>query len=67
MKTGTTYADRGVAAGTYYYKVRAVDKAGNLEPGLQPGVAPSSTGDTTAPTVSVTAPTGGNVSRHRRT
>ena len=34
VKTGTTYTDRGVAAGTYYYRVRAVDKAGNLEPGL---------------------------------
>ena len=28
--TGTTYADTGLAAGTYYYKVTAEDAAGNI-------------------------------------
>ena len=61
VRTGTTYTDRGLATGTYYYRVRAVDKAGNLSPNSnQRSVAVA--GDTTAPTVSVTAPTGGNVS-----
>ncbi|MGH2969280.1 MAG: LamG-like jellyroll fold domain-containing protein, partial [Solirubrobacteraceae bacterium] len=61
VKTGTSYSDRGAPAGTYYYRVRAVDKAGNLGP---PSNEASVTvaGDTTAPTVSVTAPTGGTVS-----
>jgi hypothetical protein len=61
VKTGTTYADRGVAGGTHFYKVRAVDKAGNLSPASSQ-VSATVTGDTTAPTVSVTAPTAANVS-----
>jgi hypothetical protein len=61
VKTGTTYADRGVPAGTYRYKVRAVDKAGNLGP-VSNEIAATIAGDTTLPTVSVTAPTGGDVS-----
>jgi hypothetical protein len=61
VKSGTAYADRGVTAGTYRYKVRAVDKAGNLGP-VSNEVAVTVTGDATAPTVALTAPTGGNVS-----
>jgi concanavalin A-like lectin/glucanase superfamily protein/galactose oxidase-like protein/Big-like domain-containing protein/purple acid phosphatase-like protein len=61
VKTGTTYADRGVATGTHFYKVRAVDKAGNLSP-VSNEVSAVIAGDGTAPTVSITAPTGGNVS-----
>ena len=30
--TGTTYTDSGLAAGTYYYVVIAVDRAGNIGP-----------------------------------
>ena len=29
--TGTSYADRGLATGTYYYRVTAEDAAGNIE------------------------------------
>ena len=61
VKTGTTYADRGVAAGTYFYKVRAVDKAGNVGPASNQASA-TIAGDTTAPTVALTAPAAGNVS-----
>jgi hypothetical protein len=61
VKSGTTYTDSGVAAGTYQYLVRAVDAAGNLSP-LSARVNATVTGDTTAPTVTVTAPTGGSVS-----
>jgi hypothetical protein len=61
VESGTTWTDRGRAAGTYYYRVRAVDKAGNLGPAS--GQAQSTVvGDTTAPTVSVTAPAAGVVS-----
>ena len=61
VKTGTTYADRGVASGTHFYKVRAVDKAGNLSP-VSNQASATVVGDTTSPAVSITAPTGGNVS-----
>ena len=37
VPSGTTYTDRGVPAGTYYYRVRAVDKSGNVGPGDQAG------------------------------
>ncbi len=57
--TSTTFNNTGLAAGaTYSYRVRAVDAAGNL--GAYSPVATATTqADTTAPTVSVTAPTGG--------
>jgi hypothetical protein len=58
VKTGTTYSDRGVAAGTYYYRVKAADKAGNLS-AASPQARVIVAGDTTAPTVSVTAPAAG--------
>jgi hypothetical protein len=58
VKSGTTYQDRGVAAGTYRYRVRAVDKAGNLS-SSSPEATAVIAGDTTAPTVSLTAPAAG--------
>jgi hypothetical protein len=58
VPSGTTWTDRGVAAGTYHYQVRAVDKAGNLSaPSNEAQVVVA--GDTTAPSVSVTAPSDG--------
>jgi hypothetical protein len=60
VPSGTTWTDRGLAAGTYHYRVRAVDKAGNVGPSsneVQNVVA----GDSTAPTVAITTP--GNGSR----
>ena len=35
--TSTTYTDTGLAAGTYYYVVKAEDAAGNLSARLEPG------------------------------
>jgi hypothetical protein len=58
VKTGTMYSDNGLASGTYYYVVRAVDKAGNLGP-ASPQATATVTGDTTAPAVSLTAPAAG--------
>jgi Concanavalin A-like lectin/glucanases superfamily/Domain of unknown function (DUF1929)/Bacterial Ig domain len=58
VTSGTAYTDRGVAPGTYRYKVRAVDKAGNLGPASNE-VTVVVAGDTTAPTVSLTAPASG--------
>ena len=58
VSSGTSWTDSGRAAGTYYYRVRAVDKAGNL--GAASGqVSNVVTGDTTAPAVSMTAPAAG--------
>jgi len=61
VKTGTTYADRGAPAGTHYYRVRAVDKAGNVGPASNEASAVVA-GDTTAPTVSMTSPASAGVS-----
>jgi hypothetical protein len=61
VKSGTTYSDRGVPAGTHYYSVRAVDKAGNVGP-ASPQASVTVAGDTTAPAVSLTAPTSTTVS-----
>jgi len=55
VRSGTAYADRGAAAGTYHYRVAAVDKAGNVGP-ASPEATVVVTGDTTAPTVSLTTP-----------
>jgi len=58
VPSGTQWTDRGLVAGTYRYRVRAVDKAGNLGPASNEAQAVVA-GDTTAPTVSLTAPAAG--------
>jgi len=59
VKSGTSYTDSGVAAGSYRYVVRAADSAGNLSTKSNE-VAASVTGDTSAPTVALSAPAGGS-------
>jgi Concanavalin A-like lectin/glucanases superfamily/Bacterial Ig-like domain/Bacterial Ig domain len=56
--TGTSYTDAGLAGGTYYYKVRAEDAAGNIGPPSNEASATVTT-DTTPPTVSITSPVAG--------
>jgi hypothetical protein len=56
----TGYVDAGLASGTYYYAVRAVDAAGNVGPASgEAGV--SVTADTAAPSVALTSPAPGAV------
>jgi Concanavalin A-like lectin/glucanases superfamily/Bacterial Ig-like domain/Bacterial Ig domain len=56
--TTTSYADSGLAAATYYYKVTAQDRAGNVGPASNEANAVV-TADTTQPNVAVTAPANG--------
>ena len=56
--TGTSFTDSGLAAGTHYYRVSAVDAAGNQGP-VSNEASASVTADTTAPVVSFTAPAAG--------
>jgi hypothetical protein len=56
--TGTSYADTGLAAGTYYYRVTAEDAVGNVGPASNEASAVATT-DTTPPTVSITSPSAG--------
>ena len=58
VTSGTTYTDQGLATGTYHYRVKAADKAGNLSP-ASPEASAVVAGDTTAPAVSLTAPAAG--------
>ena len=56
--TTTSYVDSGLAAGTYYYAVRAVDRAGNIGPAAG-AAGVEVTADTTAPTAALTSPATG--------
>ena len=56
--TGTSYTNTGVAAGTYYYKVRAEDAAGNLG-AVSNQASAVVTADTTPASVSITSPAAG--------
>ena len=58
VSSGTDYIDNGLAAGDYFYRVTAVDGAGNVGPpsGEARGTV---TGDTQPPSVSLTAPAQG--------
>jgi chitodextrinase len=58
---GNSYIDTGLASGTYYYRVTAEDAAGNASAASNEANA-SVTADSTPPTVSLTAPSAGNVS-----
>ncbi len=55
VRDGRSWTDRGLTAGAYHYKVRAVDKSGNAGPASNEATV-TVAGDTTAPTVSLTAP-----------
>jgi hypothetical protein len=56
--TATTYTDNGLAPGTYYYRVTAEDAAGNVSTPSNEA-AGTALADTQAPSVAITAPTGG--------
>ena len=56
--TGTSYVNTGVTAGTYYYKVRAEDAAGNLG-AVSNQASAVVTADTTPASVSITSPAAG--------
>lgn len=58
QSSATTFADNGLAAGTYYYRVVAKDAAGNSGAASNEASAVV-TGDSAAPTVALTAPAGG--------
>lgn len=55
---GTTYANTGVTAGTYHYKVAAEDGNGNVGPPSEEVVA-TVAGDTQSPTATLTSPQAG--------
>jgi len=56
--TGTGFTDSGLPGGTYYYRVTAIDGAGNEGPPSNEGSAVV-TADVTAPAVAFTAPSAG--------
>jgi hypothetical protein len=59
VSSGTSYTDANLAAGTYYYRVVAVDAAANASlPSAQASAVV--TADASAPTVSISSPNGGS-------
>jgi hypothetical protein len=58
--TGTSYTDRGLAGGGYWYRVTAQDAAGNVSLASAAAGATVTT-DTASPSVSITAPANGAV------
>ena len=56
--TATNYTDEGLAAGTYYYQILAVDQAGNVGPATASGSV-TVTADTVLPSVSIATPADG--------
>ena len=57
---GTSYADEGLADGTYYYRVTAEDTAGNVGPPSNEASA-SVSADAVPPTVAITGPAAGTI------
>jgi len=56
---GTTFTDGGLAAGTYFYVVKAEDAAGNLSGASNEASAAVTSADSSPPSVSITAPAAG--------
>src|SRR5262249_34518991 len=56
---GTTFTDSGLAAGTYFYAVKAEDAQGNLGGASNQASAAVTSADTSPPSVSITAPAAG--------
>ncbi len=57
--TGTTYQDAGLAAGTYFYVVKAEDAVANLSAASSQATATIGSSDTTPPSVAISSPGGG--------
>ena len=64
VTSGTTYSDRGLTPGSYFYVVVAADAAGNPSPASREEPATVQP-DTTAPSVSIGRPPTGPPSRGR--
>ena len=58
VSSGTAHVDTGLAAGEYFYRVTAVDAAGNVGPASSE-VRATATADTQPPTVALTTPAAG--------
>jgi hypothetical protein len=55
----TSFTDNGLAAGTYYYVVKAEDAAGNLSGASSQASAVVTSADSSPPSVTITAPAAG--------